>query len=213
MRFRPVLLALLCAIVPLSVALAVSSSSSSAPAKAAGLRGSQRAEVENEAQALLAPADVAYTRAFGLAAPSVDPGQFFTAAADDAEGIPSIGGNWQLTGPTNIGGRVLDIVVDPRSDPGHKGTIFIAAATGGVWKSTDGGKKFSPAWPDDLTQTIGALAIAPDGTLYAGTGEAGPGGGSSTYGGQGVYRSRDGGQSWQDIGLAETSRIGRIVVD
>src|SRR5204862_7886572 len=47
----------------------------------------------------------------------------------------------------------------------------------------------------------------------AGPGAAGPGAGSSTSGGQGVYRSRDGGQGWQDVGLAEPSRIGRIVVD
>src|SRR4051794_9455530 len=179
MRLRPVLIALLCAALPLSIAFALTSSSRGTPAKSAGLRV-KNAEVENEKDALLAPADVAYTRAFGLNSPSVDPGQFFSAAADEAEDIHSIGGDWQLTGPTNIGGRVLDIVVDPRSDPEHKGDIYIAAATGGVWKSTDGGKKFTPAWPGDLTQTIGALAIAPDGTLYAGTGEAGPGGGSST---------------------------------
>ena len=104
---------------------------------------------------------------------------------------------------------MLDGVVDPR----QADTIFIATATGGVGVSLEAGKRFAPAWPADQVQTIGALAIAPDGTLYAGTGEAGPGGGSLTYGGNGVYRSRDGGRSWQLLGLKPTERIGRIVVE
>jgi hypothetical protein len=72
---------------------------------------------------------------------------------------------------------------------------------------------FAPAWPADNTQAMGALAIAPDGTLYAGTGEANPGGGSITYGGTGIYRSRDGGASWQVVGLPNSWAFGRIAVD
>src|SRR3954463_4462041 len=116
---------------------------------------------------------------------------------------------WQLVGPTNIGGRVLDIAIDPdRAD-----TIYIASAGGGVWKSTDAGTTFSSAWPSDQTQSIGALTMSPSGVLYAGTGETGPGGGSLTYGGTGLYRSGDRGGSWRRIGLPESSRISRIVVD
>jgi photosystem II stability/assembly factor-like uncharacterized protein len=213
MRFRPVLIALLCAVLPLSVGLALSSGSNGASSKAAGLRVNKFAENELAADKLTAPADIAFLRAFGMKGAPVDTGQFFAQAASAAQDLPEIGGDWNLVGPTNIGGRVLDVVVDPRTDPEHKGDIYIAAATGGVWTSTDGGKKFSSVWPDDLTQTIGALAIAPDGTLYAGTGEAGPGGGSSTYGGTGVYKSTDSGKHWDYIGLADTNRIGRIVVD
>lgn len=133
----------------------------------------------------------------------------YAAALKQAATAPVGSGTWHLEGPTNVGGRVLDVVVDPtRAD-----TIFIATATGGVWVSRDAGKRFAPAWPADQVQTIGALAIAPDGTLYAGTGEAGPGGGSLTYGGNGVYRSRDHGSSWQLLGLTHTERIGRIVVE
>src|SRR3954451_11015529 len=173
---------------------------------------------ENEGRELEEPSDAMLARTLFGATKGVNPARVFDRAAAQAAAIgqdtaladPVVAGaDWQPVGPYNVGGRVLDIVVDPN----NADTIYIAAATGGVWKSTDKGATFTPAWPDDLTQTIGALAIAPDGTLYAGTGEAGPGGGSSTYGGQGVSRSRDGGQSWQDIGLADTNRIGRIVVD
>ena len=121
----------------------------------------------------------------------------------------AIGRTWDLHGPEHVGGRVLDVVVDPtRPD-----AVYAATASGGVWYSTDAGMTYRPAWPDDYVQNIGALAGAPDGTLYAGTGEAGPGGGSLTYGGDGVYRSRDGGRTWQNIGLRDSERIGRIVVD
>ncbi|MDQ4005807.1 MAG: glycosyl hydrolase, partial [Actinomycetota bacterium] len=64
-----------------------------------------------------------------------------------------------------------------------------------------------------LPQSIGAIAQAPDGTLYVGTGETNPGGGSLTYHGDGVYKSTDRGQTWQHMGLDGSSTIGRIVVD
>jgi photosystem II stability/assembly factor-like uncharacterized protein len=115
---------------------------------------------------------------------------------------------WQLLGPSNIGGRLIDLVLDPNT----AGTVYVAAGTGGVWKSTDGGTTLTSAWSDDLPQSMGALAIAPDGTLYAGTGEPDHGGGGSYYG-TGLYRSTDGGASWQSLGLEDTGAIGRIRID
>jgi len=120
-----------------------------------------------------------------------------------------LGGAWSFAGPTNIGGRVLDIAVDPT----QADTIYVAAASGGVWKSVDAGRTFSLQWPDETSQAIGALAFASDGTLYAGTGETGPGGGSLTYGGSGLYRSSNGGETWELAGLEGSSRIARLAMD
>jgi photosystem II stability/assembly factor-like uncharacterized protein len=129
--------------------------------------------------------------------------------ADTRVRMPQLAGlRWELLGPTNIGGRLIDLVIDPTTPD----TIYVAAGTGGVWKSTDGGTTLVSAWADDLPQSMGALAIAPDGTLYAGTGEPDHGGGGSYYG-TGLYRSTDGGQSWQSLGLEDTGAIGRIRID
>lgn len=162
-----------------------------------------------EAQELSEPNEVMLARQLTGADPGVDPATYFAAATKAAQALPVADARWSLVGPSNIGGRVLDIVVDPT----QADTIYIAAATGGVWKSVDKGRNFTPAWPDDLTQTVGALAVDSQGVLYAGTGEAGPGGGSSTYGGSGLYRSADGGENWESLGLEETNRIGRVVID
>ncbi len=116
---------------------------------------------------------------------------------------------WEFVGPTNVGGRVLDIAVDPIA----QNTIYVATASGGVWKSTDGGATMKQAWPNKYVQPIGAIAVASDGTVYAGTGEAGPGGGSITYGGNGVYKSTDGAKTWTKAGNMPSPAVGRIVID
>src|SRR3989442_6925077 len=112
---------------------------------------------------------------------------------------------WVCVRRTNTGGRVLDVV----PDPANAETVYAAAASGGVWKSTDGGSTFVQAWPLGNPQAVGALAMSSDGTLYAGTGEAGPGGGSITYGGRGIYKLMNGGASWTNVGLTDTVTTGR----
>ncbi|MBV8195750.1 MAG: hypothetical protein JOY80_09510 [Candidatus Dormibacteraeota bacterium] len=141
-----------------------------------------------------------------------------TAAQDPTDGNQQ----WNFEGPTNIdnphppntdgGGRVTDLAVDPH----HAGTVYIASASGGVWKTTDGGASatnMQSVWPIGLPQAIGAIAVAPDGTVYAGTGETNPGGGSITFYGGGVYRSIDVGAHWTNIGLDQSWTVGRIVVN
>lgn len=116
---------------------------------------------------------------------------------------------WRYVGPSNVGGRVVDIVVDNKV----KDLIFIAAASGGIWKSTDGGMTYKPSWPKKKVQSIGALVQGSDGTLWVGTGELNPGGGSLTYGGNGVYKSTDRGKTWKRVGFTKSSTIGRIAIN
>ncbi|NGO45561.1 WD40/YVTN/BNR-like repeat-containing protein [Streptomyces ureilyticus] len=130
-------------------------------------------------------------------------------AAAQARELPTAGGRWKAVGPTNIGGRVVSLALDPqRAD-----TLYAAAASGGLWRSTDAGATFHSVWPDSWTQAMGAVATAPDGTLYAGTGEPNPGGGSITYEGTGLYRSTDGGAHWKPLGLRDSGAISAITID
>ncbi|MGH3368905.1 MAG: VPS10 domain-containing protein, partial [Nocardioidaceae bacterium] len=116
---------------------------------------------------------------------------------------------WTFMGPINIGGRVSEIALDPTPAD----IVYAATASGGVWKSTDGAVTWTYSWDPNLTQAMGAIAVASDGTIYAGTGEVNPGGGSVVWGGTGLYRSEDGGATWQPIGLPTSGAIGRIAVD
>ncbi|HEX5540408.1 MAG TPA: glycosyl hydrolase [Micromonospora sp.] len=117
--------------------------------------------------------------------------------------------DWDFFGPHNIGGRVVDIAVDPQVED----QIFIAAASGGIWKSSDAGATFETAWPDTWVQGMGAVAMTSDGVLFAGTGEPQPGGGSITFGGDGIYRSHDRGETWQRVGLEKSHAIARFAID
>jgi photosystem II stability/assembly factor-like uncharacterized protein len=130
-------------------------------------------------------------------------------AATERENSPLAAPRWTFVGPTNIGGRVVDIAVDPITPD----AIYVATATGGVWKSKDKGARFTSIWPSANPQSIGALLVTPNRTLFAGTGEANPGGGSITYGGSGIYRSLDGGRTWQVVGLPDSGAIGRLAID
>jgi photosystem II stability/assembly factor-like uncharacterized protein len=130
-------------------------------------------------------------------------------AVAQAAALGENGDSWRLVGPSNIGGRVTGLVVDPR----RPDTLYVAAAGGGVWRSTDAGATFQPTWPSSFPQALGALEIGRDGTLWAGTGEANPSGGGLTFFGNGVYRSTDGGRSWDSWGLTRSGSVGRILAD
>lgn len=116
---------------------------------------------------------------------------------------------WTFAGPTNIGGRITDIEMHPDSPE----TIYVGAATGGLWKSTDDGDTWEYAFHGINLISIGDIAIDPadENTLYVGTGEAN----SSSYSfrGDGIYKSVDGGMTWEFSGLENSAYIGRIIVD
>ena len=90
--------------------------------------------------------------------------------------------------------------------------ILAGAASGGIWRSVDGGLNWEPVFDDQDVSSIGALAIAPSDSniVWAGTGETNIR--SSISVGNGVYKSTDGGITWQHMGLEKTGRIGRIVI-
>ncbi len=97
--------------------------------------------------------------------------------------------------------------------PGEPNTYYFGAASGGVWKSSDGGVHWDPVFDDQPAQSIGAMAVAPSdpNVIWVGTGEAHIR--SNVSIGNGVYRSTDAGRSWVHTGLKRTGRVGRIVVD
>src|SRR5579875_3097779 len=117
--------------------------------------------------------------------------------------------NFRFLGP-RIGNRISAVAGVP-GDP----TIYYAgAASGGVWKSTDGGNRFTAVFDDEPAQAIGALAVAPSdpSTVWAGTGEAWAIRDSDVMG-DGVYKSTDAGKTWKHMGLDQTGRVARIVVN
>ncbi|NQU87021.1 MAG: hypothetical protein HQ541_14795, partial [Mariniphaga sp.] len=117
---------------------------------------------------------------------------------------------WQFVGPTNISGRMTDVeVVRPK---GENYTIYVGCATGGVWKTKNEGITWEPIFERAMSTSIGDIALDPQdqNTLWVGTGEANIF--RSSNAGAGIYRTKDGGKSWEHIGLINTNTIARIIV-
>jgi photosystem II stability/assembly factor-like uncharacterized protein len=112
-------------------------------------------------------------------------------------------------GPAAVGGRIVDIVVDPRTPS----TWYIAAASGGVWKTVNAGTTWTPVFEGQGSYSIGCLAIDPKNPLvvWVGTGENNSQ--RSVSYGDGVYKSTDGGKSWENMGLKKSEHIGKILID
>jgi len=115
---------------------------------------------------------------------------------------------WREIGPTIMGGRVADLAV-VESDPS---TFYVGTATGGVWKTLNGGTSFESLFDDQPTASIGDVTVAPSNpnVVWVGTGE--PQNRQSSPWGMGVFRSTDAGRTWRHLGLENTHHIARIVV-
>ncbi len=111
-------------------------------------------------------------------------------------------------GPAVAGGRISDIKVHPL-DPS---TWYVAAGSGGIWKTTNAGVTWLPVFDDEASYSIGTLAIDPrqPDIVWAGTGENVSG--RHVGWGSGIYRSRNGGVDWEQMGLEASEHIGRILI-
>jgi len=117
--------------------------------------------------------------------------------------------NFRSIGPANMSGRISAIL----GTPGDRNTFWVGGADGGVWKTTNAGTTFEGVFEDYRSYSVGALALAASdhNVLYLGSGEGDPR--NSVGYGDGVYRSTDGGETWTHMGLDDSERIKRIVVD
>jgi photosystem II stability/assembly factor-like uncharacterized protein len=115
---------------------------------------------------------------------------------------------WRLIGPFR-GGRVVAVA----GVAGDSTTFYFGSVNGGIWKTTDAGVVWTPIFDGQRVASIGALAVAPSDpkTIYAGTGESDIREDLSS--GNGVYKSTDGGATWNHIGLEDTRQISRIAID
>ena len=114
---------------------------------------------------------------------------------------------WRYIGPE---GNRTDAVAGVPGDPL---IYYVGAASGGIWKTTDGGLTWDPIFDDQPVASIGALAVAPSdpNIVWAGTGEAFIRSHISV--GEGIFKSTDAGKTWTRVGLEKTGRIARVVID
>ncbi|MGH7712370.1 MAG: WD40/YVTN/BNR-like repeat-containing protein, partial [Gemmatimonadaceae bacterium] len=111
-------------------------------------------------------------------------------------------------GPAVTSGRVMSIAVHPN----NAGIIYVGTASGGLWKTTNGGASWTPIMDREGSYSIGWVTLDPNNpnVVWVGTGERNSQ--RSVAYGDGVYKSEDGGRSWKNVGLKSSEHIGRIVV-
>jgi len=116
---------------------------------------------------------------------------------------------WRNIGPANMVGRVADI----EGVPGNPSIVYVGSASGGVWKTINGGVTWKPIFDSQPVASIGDIALEPGNpdVVYVGSGESNTR--NSVSFGNGVYKSTDGGQTWVHLGLEETRHISRIVIN
>ncbi len=116
---------------------------------------------------------------------------------------------WRSIGPANMGGRTTDV----EGVPGDPNIVYAATASGGLWKTTNGGINWKPIFERQGTISIGDIALAPSNpdVIWVGTGESNTR--NSVSFGDGVYKSTDAGKTWQHMGLKDSERISAIAIN
>lgn len=114
-------------------------------------------------------------------------------------------------GSATMSGRIAALAATAEKD--GKLTIYVGAASGGVWKSSDGGTTYKPIFDKEPVQSIGDIAIDPSrhGTVWVGSGESWTR--NSVSIGDGIYKSVDGGETWTNMGLRDSEHIAKILID
>ena len=131
-------------------------------------------------------------------------------AADAAAPVDTLKSlQWRNIGPTAQAGRVPVFL----GLPGDMNTLYVAGAVGGIFKSTNGGVTWKAIFDDQPVASIGAIAIAPTdpNVIYTGTGEGNPRNDASI--GDGIYKSIDAGEHWVHVGLPDSEKFARLVID
>jgi len=115
-------------------------------------------------------------------------------------------------GPYRAGAWAVAMAVPETPAKAHRNVIYAALRSGGVWKSSNGGVTFEPVMDSQNIYSMGAIAVAPsdENAVWVGTGDNSAT--RSAYWGDGVYKSVDGGKTWQNMGLKDTQHIARIVI-
>jgi photosystem II stability/assembly factor-like uncharacterized protein len=130
------------------------------------------------------------------------------AAKVDSETISGLGA--RNIGSAAMSGRIAAIAA---VHEGNRLTVYLGSASGGVWKSENGGTTYKPVFDKEPVQSIGAVAIDPTNpkVIWVGSGEAWTR--NSVSIGDGIYKSVDGGDNWTNMGLRESERISKILID
>ncbi|PYT12896.1 MAG: hypothetical protein DMG59_22085 [Acidobacteria bacterium] len=116
---------------------------------------------------------------------------------------------WRSVGPASMGGRITDV----EGIPGNPALVYVASASGGLFKTVNGGMTWTPIFDHQSTISIGDIAVDPHNpdVVWVGTGEANAR--NSVSFGDGVYKTLDGGKTWRNLGLPDTRHISRIVIN
>src|SRR6202163_2486950 len=126
----------------------------------------------------------------------------------DSDSISGLGA--RNIGSATMSGRIAALTAVKENG---RITVYVGAASGGVWKSVNGGNTFKPMFDKQTAQSIGAIAIDPKSpkTIWAGSGESWTR--NSVSIGDGIYKSTDGGENWTNMGLKESDHIAKILID
>ena len=130
-------------------------------------------------------------------------------AADSLNNIPLSGLLFRSVGPAITSGRIADIAVNPNNHSEY----YVAAAAGGVWKTSNAGITYNPIFDGEGSFSIGCLAIDPSNTNVVWVGSGENNNQRVVAYGDGIYKSEDGGKSWKNMGLKNSEHIGRIAID